>query len=130
MASEKRTELDNRIDTIEAAYEFMLAYAAQGRESENGAGLEITKYLNAFDTALTDLTMVITALAEEKNGSAVASYQGFIDTLDDDSRKTQAALRLILTQNTMSSQLIDNLNASIHLRALLTDLFLFDEALK
>ena len=74
--------------------------------------------------------MVITAVAEEKNSSAVASYQGFIDTLDDDSRKTQAALRLILTQNTMSSQLIDNLNASIHLRALLTDLFLFDEALK
>ena len=31
---------------------------------------------------------------------------------------------------TISSQLIDNLNASIHLRALLTDLFLFDEILK
>ena len=30
----------------------------------------------------------------------------------------------------ISSQLIDNLNASIHLRALLTDLFVVDEALK
>jgi len=29
----------------------------------------------------------------------------------------------------MSSQLVDNLNANIHLRALLTDLFLVDEAL-
>jgi hypothetical protein len=30
----------------------------------------------------------------------------------------------------ISSQLIDNLNASIHLRALLTDLFLLDEILR
>jgi hypothetical protein len=30
----------------------------------------------------------------------------------------------------ISSQLIDNLNASIHPRALLTDLFLLDEILK
>jgi hypothetical protein len=30
----------------------------------------------------------------------------------------------------MSSQLVDNLNASIHIRALLTDVFLIDEALK
>ena len=127
---EKRTELDSRIDKIENAYEFMLAYAAQGRESENSAGQEITKYLNDIDAALTDLTMVITAVADEKNGSAVANYRDFIDTLEDDSRKTRAAVRMILTQKTISSQLIDNLNASIHLRALLTDLFIFDEALK
>jgi hypothetical protein len=37
---------------------------------------------------------------------------------------------LVLSQATISSQLIDNLNASIHLRALLTDLFLIDEILK
>jgi hypothetical protein len=30
----------------------------------------------------------------------------------------------------VSSQLVDNLNASIHVRALLTDLFLIDEAVK
>jgi hypothetical protein len=35
-----------------------------------------------------------------------------------------------LSQPAISSQLIDNLNASIHLRALLTDLFLLDEILK
>ncbi len=39
-------------------------------------------------------------------------------------------MRLVLAQSTISSQLIDNLNASIHLRALLTDLFLVDEILK
>jgi hypothetical protein len=33
-----------------------------------------------------------------------------------------------LAQRAIGSQLVDNLNASIHLRALLTDLFLIDEA--
>jgi hypothetical protein len=36
----------------------------------------------------------------------------------------------VLAQPSISSQLIDNLNASIHVRALLTDLFLIDEILK
>ena len=37
---------------------------------------------------------------------------------------------LVLARADISSQLIDNLNASIHLRALLTDLFVVDEVLK
>ena len=41
-----------------------------------------------------------------------------------------AAVELVLAQPSISSQLVDNLNASIHLRALLTDLFLIDELLK
>ena len=47
-----------------------------------------------------------------------------------DARSTRAALRLVLAARTLSSQLIDNLNASIHIRALLTDIFLIDETLK
>ena len=39
-------------------------------------------------------------------------------------------MQLVLAQPSISSQLVDNLNASIHLRALLTDLFLIDEVLK
>ena len=35
-----------------------------------------------------------------------------------------------LAQRSISSQVVDNLNASIHVRALLTDLFLIDEILK
>ena len=38
-----------------------------------------------------------------------------------------AAIELVLAQPAISSQLIDNLNASIHLRALLTDMFLVSE---
>ena len=41
-----------------------------------------------------------------------------------------SSIRLVLAHPAIGSQLIDNLNASIHLRALLTDLFLIDEALK
>ena len=44
-------------------------------------------------------------------------------------RRALAALELVLAQPSISSQLVDNLNASIHLRALLTDLFLIDEIL-
>jgi hypothetical protein len=50
--------------------------------------------------------------------------------LDRDSRDSLAAIQLVLSQPSISSQLIDNLNASIHLRALLTDLFLLGEVLK
>jgi hypothetical protein len=41
-----------------------------------------------------------------------------------------AAIELVLAQRSISSQVVDNLNASIHVRALLTDLFLIDEILK
>jgi hypothetical protein len=57
-------------------------------------------------------------------------YLVFFAVLDRDSRDSLAAIELVLAQPGISSQLIDNLNASIHLRALLTDLFLLDEILK
>jgi hypothetical protein len=39
-------------------------------------------------------------------------------------------MELVLAQPSISSQTVDNLNASIHVRALLTDLFLIDEIVK
>ena len=50
--------------------------------------------------------------------------------VDRDANDSLAAVGLVLAQPAISSQLIDNLNASIHLRALLTDLFLIDEIVK
>ena len=50
--------------------------------------------------------------------------------LDRDARDSLATIELVLAQPAISSQLIDNLNASIHLRALLTDLFLVGEILR
>jgi hypothetical protein len=50
--------------------------------------------------------------------------------IDRDARDAQAAVQLVAAQPSIGSGVIDNLNASIHLRALLTDLFLIDEVLK
>ena len=57
-------------------------------------------------------------------------YQAFFAVLDRDAHDSLAAIELVLAQPSISSQLIDNLNASIHLRALLTDLFLLSEIVK
>jgi hypothetical protein len=54
----------------------------------------------------------------------------FFAAVDGDARVARAAISLVLARPDISSQLVDNLNASIHLRALLTDLFVVDEALK
>ena len=57
-------------------------------------------------------------------------YDAFLAVLARDAADSLAALELVRAQPMLSSQLIDNLNASIHLRALLTDIFLIDEILK
>ena len=128
---EVRSELAGRCDTIEEAYEFMLAYAAQGLSSDQGSGTgsQIRHFLGRYDEALTGLGTLIVAFVERRNVDRLP-YRAFIDLIDGDARNSQAAIRLVLAQPSISSQLIDNLNASIHLRALLTDLFLIDEILK
>ena len=57
-----------------------------------------------------------------------ATFRPLVATFDEDAHKARAGMKLALAQRAIGSQLIDNLNASIHLRALLTDLFLIDEA--
>ena len=47
--------------------------------------------------------------------------------LEADAGAALAVVRLVASRRGVSSQLIDNLNANIHLRALLTDLFLMDD---
>ncbi len=65
----------------------------------------------------------------EAGPTPAAPYEAFLAVLDRDAAASLAAVRLVLAQPAISSQLVDNLNASIHLRALLTDLFLIDEIL-
>ena len=120
-----RGELTARCDSIEEAYEFMLAYAAQGRSGEEaGKGPGIRRFLERAAAALDGLDR---AAAERLGADAAAD---FIAILEDDAGKARAAVRLVLAQPSIGSQLVDNLNASIHLRALLTDLFLIDEVAK
>ena len=54
----------------------------------------------------------------------------YLKVLERDAADSLASMELVLAQPWISSQLIDNLNASMHLRALLTDLFLIGEVEK
>jgi hypothetical protein len=118
--------LPERIEAIEQAYELMLAYAAQGRQDDADDSSSIRRFLQRADVALDGLASCLrTAVDAQPDASG-----DFIAVLEEDARRTRAALRLVLGQKALSSQLIDNLNASIHIRALLTDIFLIDEILK
>ena len=61
---------------------------------------------------------------------ATGPYEAFIGVIERDGRDAKAMVELVLAQPSIGSQTVDNLNASIHIRALLTDLFLIDEILK
>ncbi len=115
------------IEAIESGYELMLAYAAQGIEGDNAPDSQIRHALKEMNDALANLGEPAACIAEERG---LVDYRDFLDAMNTDAQKAQAGINLVLGKPAISSQLIDNLNASIHLRALLTDLFLIDEALK
>jgi len=121
-----------RCDTIEEAYEFFLAYASQGLPSDKGSdtGRQARDFLRRCDHALEGLGDVLTQAVSRLGSSDAAPYHAFIRVIDRDARDAQAAIQLVAAQASIGSGVVDNLNASIHLRALLTDLFLIDEVLK
>jgi len=125
-------DLKQRIEAIETGYEFMLAYAAQGRETDKGAaaGRSVREYLDKMAAALEGLSAVVNACASGLDPDLPKKGAAFFAAVDADARIALAVIRLVLAREAISSQLIDNLNASIHLRALLTDLFVVDEVLK
>jgi hypothetical protein len=124
-----RAELNNRCNAIEECYEYMLAYAAQGLGADQ-ATTQIRDFLRKCDAALTGLATFIEGFVAQLSPESMAPYTAFLSVLERDARDAQAAVQLVLAQPGISSQLVDNLNASIHLRALLTDLFLIDEVLR
>ena len=127
-----REELSRRADAIEGGYEMMLAYAAQGLASDQGAAnsAQIRDHLQRFDTALTGLAEAYRGAAAALGVGPTDALEGLLKVLDADAAFTQSALRMVLAQPGISSQVIDNLNASIHVRALLTDVFVVDELLR
>jgi len=115
-----------RLDAIEGAYEFMLAYAAQGRDTDVGAATSpsIREVLKGLLDALRAVAGTIEAECREPSVSDLARI------VEADSRTAAVSVAAALECPAISSQLVDNLNASIHLRAALTGLFLVDEILK
>jgi hypothetical protein len=122
------SELSDRCNAIEECYEYMLAYAGQGVSGQSD-GL-IRDFLSRAARALMGLEDAYASIVQERAFVPAEPYAAFQAVLARDARDALAAVELVLAQPAISSQLIDNLNASIHLRALLTDLFLIDEILK
>ena len=129
MSETASSDLKDRIDTIEEAYEYMLAYAAQGleRENESDSG-GIRGFLSNAAKALEDIHQV----AQER-AAALASdadqWNAYLEILKTDAATAQILIKFALMQPVLGSELIDNLNATSHVRALLTDVFLLDSAL-
>ena len=129
MSETASSDLKDRIDTIEEAYEYMLAYAAQGleRENESDSG-GIRGFLSNAAKALEDIHQV----AQER-AAALASdadqWNAYLEILKTDAATAQILINFALMQPVLGSELIDNLNATSHVRALLTDVYLLDSAL-
>jgi hypothetical protein len=126
------SEVGSRCEAVEECYEFMLAYAAQGLRTDEGSksGVQVREFLQRAVKALTGLAEACAIAVRTEGLEPAEKYAAFLAVLDRDSRDSLAAIELVLVQPVIGSQLIDNLNASIHLRALLTDLFLLDEILR
>ncbi len=127
--SSLRDDVKGRIDAIEESYEFFLAFAAQGLTSDQGSksGGQLRMFLGKCEGALDGLAGATRGLIAEESLEPATTWAAVLDIVDRDASDTLSALRLVAAQSSISSQLIDNLNANIHFRALLTDLFLVDE---
>ncbi len=125
-------EIWDRFEAIEDCYEFMLAYAAKGLPSDEGSesGRQVRESLNRAVEALGGLAEICAIAWQEECGTQGDRFAAFLAVLARDARDSLAAIELVRAQPTISSQLIDNLNASMHLRALLTDVFLVGEVLR
>jgi hypothetical protein len=121
------TEIQKQCETIEECYEFTLSFAARGLASDEGSGLR--EQLTRAVAAMRGLERSCPeAIGQEQPGQA-NTYEAFFAVLKRDAEGALAAMELVLAQPVIGSQLIDTLNASIHLRALLADLFLLTEIL-
>jgi len=122
-------QLQQHVDAIEGGYEFLLAYAAQGLATDEGNANseQLRTYLRRMDDGIAGLEPAVRAVLGPSGG---ADFEDFLQVVARDAAAARAALRIVQSRAGISSQLIDNLNVSTHLRAVLTDLFLLDEALK
>ena len=91
---------------------------------------QLRTFLERAESSLDGLADAYLAVVERGGFEPVDRYRAFIEVIDRDARSALSAVQLVISQPSISSQLVDNLNASIHVRALLTDLFLIDEILE
>lgn len=121
--TEQAASLRDAFDRIEEAYEFMLAYAAQGRSQEvqdGGGESQIRQYLKHFEAALADMDRALS--------QGLGDDGAFTERVRGDVATAQSIVGLLLQRRSVSSSMVDNTNGLIALRALLTDIFFIDQA--
>jgi hypothetical protein len=124
-------ELEQLSERIEECYEFTLSYAARGfaGDDSNEQTRQVRDHLTRAVEAMRGLEAGCREAITRERLDPKAPYEAFFAVMRRDAEGAIAAIELVLAQPAIGSQLIDNLNASIHLRALLADLFLVTEAL-
>ena len=114
------------IERVEEAYEFMLAYAAQGRGDEGAGpdGTHIRTFLNQFDAAVAAIVGELDTVPGAGDEAAA-----FLAALRADSEIVTSVLRATLARDRITSEVVDNANGLISVRSYLTGLFFLDKAL-
>jgi len=132
MSQSATDTLKTCVDVVEETYEFCLAYAAKGVTAEMARTMDTQarEQLEKMDRMLPQLADAFLGVAEQQDDAIQGHYTAFIDVLRQDADAGRAAVQLVLAQRGITSQMVDNLNGMIHLRALLTDVFLIDEMLR
>lgn len=121
---EQAAALRAAFDTIEESYEFMLAYAAQGRKHEHAEGggeSQIRTHLRRMEAAL--------SACEEAIGTGFGGPEGaaFSARFRENCAVARSVVGLLQARPSVSSEMVDNTNGLIALRAFLTDLFFIDQ---
>ena len=119
------TEIRKNIELVEEAYEFMLAYAAQGRADEGAGpdGAHIRIFLTQFSEATDNIINELDNLTE-----ADGTMETFIKTAKTDADTVKSVLAIMLQKENVSSEMVDNANGLITVRSYLTALFFIDKA--
>src|ERR1700746_3283461 len=128
MTEKPKPSLASGSGAFEQPSRFWSPMPRKGARAEGGGS--VRQFLERATAALDGLGAAAAASPHPLEATSRQAFAAFLEVLDGDARKARAAVQLVLAQKSISSQLVDNLNASIHLRALLTDVFLIDEALK
>ncbi len=126
------TDFFEHCDAIEECYEFLLGYAGQGLPSDSGSqsGSQVRQFLQRAAKVMAGIADSCSQTVTELGLEPEEKYRAFISVVRRDAESSLTAFELVLAQPNISSQLVDNLNASIHVRALLTDLFVIGEVLR
>jgi hypothetical protein len=132
VTGDARNAFGSRCDTVEESYEFMLAYAARGVAGDETGGEEsqIRHVLRQCDRALDGIDDALIRCIDERFPESADLYRAFAEVVAQDARSARAVLQVALAQRAISSQLVDSVNVSSHVRAVLTDMFLIEEILK